>query len=349
MMRATKLICHLNLFGVAMLVFLCGKSLQANEDVYAAPSVEELRQAIDEWLDFKGLGQSPINEAIEPYWQFQSKPSQEELFDALMRTFYLADDDVRNLVDRCREVQYGTEALQIKTPTTERSASEPLLGNNVKYFLARHLSTLTAYNEAVELFEQIDPSHIVDPSGYFFHRSVCEHHLLMKEKGLQSLDTLLNHTEDLPIRYRTLGELMQDDLSGVKEKSLGEVARQMKDVERRLNLNRTDEDVQEVENKIVATLDDLIKKLEDQQQQSQSSGAGSGSSAPSQGAQESYLGGIKGEGLTDKKKLGNKDNWGDLPPKSREAAKNMLDRQFPAHYRQAVEEYLKKLAERPAP
>lgn len=348
-MKTTNFIQHLGLLVATIVFSNFAVTAQANEDVYAAPTSEELREAVDEWLAYKGLSQSPVSEAIEPYWQFASKPSPEQLFDALMRTFYLADNDVRDLVDRCREVQYGTEALQLKLPTTEQSAAEPLLGNNVKYFLARHLSTLTAYNEAVQLFEQIDPSHIVDPSGYFFHRSVCEHHLLMKAEGLQSLDTLLNHTEDLPTRYRTLGELMLEDLQGVKEKSLGEVARQMKDVERRLNLNRTDEDVQEVENKIVATLDDLIKKLEDQQQQSQSSGAGSGSSAPSQGADESYLGGIQGEGLTDNKKLGNKDNWGDLPPKSREAAKNMLDRQFPAHYRQAVEEYLKKLAERPAP
>ena len=47
--------------------------------------------------------------------------------------------------------------------------------------------------------------------------------------------------------------------------------------------------------------------------------------------------------------MGHKDNWGNLPPKAQAAAKNMLDRQFPPHYRQAVEEYLKKLADREAP
>ncbi len=324
-------------------------SLFANEEVYSAPSQEELRASVEEWLAFKGLGQSPVVDAVEPFLKFENNPQSDELFDALMRTLYLADDDVRALVDQCRDLRYGPEVLQLKAPTTERTATEPLLGHNVKYFLARHLSMLTAYNEAVELFRTIDPSYVVDPAGCLFYQSVCEHHLLMREDGLESLDALLNRTENLPIRYQKLGELMLQDLEGVKEKSLGEVARQMKDVQRRLDLNKTDEDVQEVENKIVETLDELIKKLEDQQQQQQASGGGSGSSAPNQGANDTYLGGVKGEGLTDKKDIGNKDNWGDLPPKAREAAKNMLDRQFPSHYRQAVEEYLKKLADRPAP
>lgn len=336
--------------AAALVAVLVSPPAMATDDVYSAPSVDELRTAVDDWLAFKGLSQSPAVDAVEPFWQFESKPNSEELFDALMQTFYLADDDVRKLVDQCRDLRYHPEVLQLAAPTSERSASEPLLGNNVKYFLARHLSMLSAYNEAVELFQQIDTNYVVDPAGCLFYRSVCEHHLLLREDGAESLDALLNRTESVPVRYEKLGELMLQDLQGVKEKSLGEVARQMRDVQRRLNLNRTDEDVQVVENKIVETLSDLIKQLEDQQQQQQQqSSGGSGSSAPQQGAKDSYLGGVKGEGLTDKKDTGHKDNWGDLPPKAREAAKNMLDRQFPAHYRQAVEEYLKKLADRPAP
>lgn len=341
--------CLTSLCTIALIAIIPSTSVIANEDVYAAPTTSELRTAVDEWLTYKNLGQSPAVDAIEPFWKFDGEPAPEQLFDALLKTFYLADSEVRSLVDQCRELNYSPDLQDLQAPSTQRLSTEPLLVHNVTYFLARHLSMLTAYNEAIDLFQQIDPHYVVDPAGYLFYRAVCEHHLLLRESGLESLDALLNRTEDIPVRYQMLGELMLQDLQSIKEKSLPEVARQMKDVERRLNLNRTDEGVQEVENKIVATLDDLIKQLEDQQQQSQSSAGGSGSSAPQQGANDSYLGGIKGEGLTDKKDIGNKDNWGDLPPKVREAAKNMLDRQFPAHYRQAVEEYLKKLADRPAP
>jgi hypothetical protein len=241
--------------------------------------------------------------------------------------------------------------LQLSLPAPERDRDEPLLAHNVRYFLARHLTLLTAYGEALSIFQQIDPHYVVDPAGCLFHRAVCEHHLLMKEPGLKTLRILLNQTEAVPTRYRKLGELMQRDLEEVHAKTLGEVARQMKDVERRLNLEQTDEGTQKVEEKILATLDELIKKLEDQQKNSSSSSAGSQSpsQAPTNPANESYIGGVKGEGLTDKRDAGHKDHWGDLPPKAREAAKNMLDQQFPAHYRQAVEEYLKKLADRPAP
>lgn len=333
---------------VMLAILLTNIASASSDDVYAAPTLTELKLSVAAWLEREGLGQSPAVDAIGPFWEFESEPTAEQLFNALLQSFSLVDDDVRALVDQCREFEYRPDLVDLDLPSTKRTAEVPLLGHNVRYFVARHLSLLTAYNEAVQLFHEIDPNYIVDPAGYFFYRSVCEHHLLMRDDGLQTLETLLNRTENVPLRYRKLGELMLTDLQDVPEKSLAEVARQMKDVERQLKLNRTDEDVQEVERKIVETLDELIQQLEQQQQQMQAAASGSGSSAPQNAAQDTYLGGIRGEGLTDKKDIGNKDNWGDLPPKAREAAKNLLDRQFPAHYRQAVEEYLKKLADRPA-
>lgn len=322
----------------------------SSTDVYAAPSAADLKVAVFAWIQQQNLVDSPVMDAIAPSWQFEDKPSPEVLFDTLMRTFYLADDQTRALVDSCRNWKYSPALLQVQLPSSARDREEPLLTHNVRYFLARHLTLLTAYNDALAIFDSINPKYVVDPAGCLFHRAVCEHHLLMKEQGLKTLQLLQNQTQDVPTRYRKLAELMEPDLQEVQEKTLGEVARQMKDVERRLSLQQTDAGVQEVEEKIIATLDELIKKMEDQQKQSSSSAGGGGAGgAPSNPAGDSYLGGIKGPGQTDKKEIGHKDHWGDLPPKAREAAKNMLDQQFPAHYRQAVEEYLKKLAERPAP
>ncbi|MCA8996545.1 MAG: hypothetical protein KDA80_06165, partial [Planctomycetaceae bacterium] len=260
-----------------------------------------------------------------------------------------ADEDVRALVDAC-DWNVSPTLLSLQVPSGTRDRSEPLLTNNVRYFLGKHLTMLSAYNEALELLKGVDLHYVVDPAGCLFQKAVCEHHLLIREDGLKTLDLLTNRTEAVPVRYEKLAALMREDLESVEEESLSEVARQMKDVERRLSLGKTDDGVQEVEEKIIATLDKLIKQMEDQQQQqSSSSAAGSGSASPSKGAEDSYLGGVRGRGETDKKDLGHKDNWGDLPPKAKEAAKNLLDRQFPPHYRQAVEEYLKKVADRPAP
>ncbi|WP_437187522.1 hypothetical protein SH668x_000919 [Planctomicrobium sp. SH668] len=317
--------------------------------VFAPPSAEDLKAEVMSWLQHRQLLQSPVMDAVAPSWEFSAKPSGEQLFDTLMRTYYIADDQTRSLVDGCRNWAYTPALARLQLSMSGREQQEPLLTNNVRYFLARHLTLLTAYNEAHEIFQTIDPQYVVDPAGCFFHRAVCEQHLLMKEDGLKSLQILQNQTQDVPVRYRKLAELMEADLSGVEEKTLGEVARQMRDVERRLSLEQTDEGVQEVEEKIIATLDELIKKMEDQQKQSSSSSAGSAGGAPNDPATESYVGGVKTPGETDKREIGHKDHWGDLPPKAREAAKNMLDQQFPSHYRQAVEEYLKKLADRPAP
>ncbi len=285
-----------------------GPQPSGKNDVYAPPSPAALKAQVQEWIEQQGLAHTPIVDAIAPSWEFEQSPSVEMLFDTLLRTFYLADDATRKLVDSCRSWNYSAELLQVQLPDAARDRQEPLLTNNVRYFLARHLTLLTAYNDALKVFEQIDPHYVVDPAGCLFHRAVCEQHLLLKEQGQKTLNLLLNQTQDVPLRYRKLAELMQDDLQGVQEKSLGEVARQMKDVERRLNLEQTDNGVQQVEEKIIATLDELIKQMEDQQNQSSSSAGGQSSSQPpTKPADQSYVGGIK------------------------------------------VEEYLKKLADRPAP
>ena len=49
-----------------------------------------------------------------------------------------------------------------------------------------------------------------------------------------------------------------------------------------------------------------------------------------------------------KKDIGHKSGWGDLPPKEREEALQQMGRDFPAHYRDAIEEYFRKLATEPA-
>ncbi|MEX0587124.1 MAG: hypothetical protein WD176_10800, partial [Pirellulales bacterium] len=156
----------------------------------------------------------------------------------------------------------------------------------------------------------------------------------------------------VPVRYATVAGLMQADLEALQENSLSEVARQMRDVERRLTLGRAGQQVQRVEERIVTTLDAIIEKIEQQQGGGGGGGGQSqGEQSPNQpptGAKDSYVGGIKGKGEVDPEKLGHKDGWGDLPDKTQAAAKELINQQFPFHYRQAVEEYLKRIAQRAA-
>ncbi|MCA9015894.1 MAG: hypothetical protein KDA77_11235, partial [Planctomycetaceae bacterium] len=78
---------------------------------------------------------------------------------------------------------------------------------------------------------------------------------------------------------------------------------------------------------------------------SSSSGAGAGSSSsPDGGTDESRVKGQIAPGEVDKKKLANNGGWGQLPPKKQASAKNIINRNFPSHYRKAIEKYFKKLA-----
>lgn len=147
-----------------------------------------------------------------------------------------------------------------------------------------------------------------------------------------------------------VAKLMQRDLQETEEETLGSVSRLMRDSERRLDLGRGGQKVQKVQDEIVATLDDLIKKAE--QQQSGGGGSGSGQNNSNQSgspAEDSTLKGATAPGEVDQKELKKQGGWGSLPPKEEARAKNLLNKEFPVHYQQAVEQYFKKLANRRAP
>jgi len=339
--------------GVAALALLSLLAFRADAvQVATAPPLDALKSQLDGWLAPQ-LGAKPeLRQAVDELWISADKslnPSQRA--DLLLRAFYLADPEVRDLVESC---SMGDPGLTLRDfPALSSRHDEPLFTNNVRAFYARFLATATLYEESLDVYRQVDLSHLADPATALFYKAVCEHALLLKTDGLVTLGKLLDETEAVPPRYRALGELMKGDFEKLEEKSLAEVASQMNDVRRRLTLGRAGEKVQRVEDQIIVTLDEIIKKREDEQNSSSGGGSGkaSGQMKPSGGspADDSYLGGIKGKGLTDKKDIGHKDNWGDLPEKKQAAAKGMLENQFPGHYRLAVEQYLKRLAERTAP
>jgi hypothetical protein len=146
-----------------------------------------------------------------------------------------------------------------------------------------------------------------------------------------------------------VASLMQFDLEALRDQSLDEVARKMTDVERRLGLGRTGEKVQKKEDEIIVTLDELIKKIEEQQGGGGGGGgAGGNSNRSSSPAQDSSIKGSTAPGKIDPKKFANEKEWGDLPPRARAKAKDELARKFPAHYKDAIENFTKQAANRPA-
>jgi hypothetical protein len=247
--------------------------------------------------------------------------------------------------------QPGASFRALPKPFLTQDESDEFLTVHLRLFYARALTQATLYDEALAEFSRIDPAKVVDPATCLFYRAVCEHQLLRKKEGLATLDKLLHKTEGVAEPYAQVAALMQDELSSLDDQSLSGVSRKMQDSERRLDLGRSGQRVQKVQDEIIESLDEIIKKRQaqlDRQQSQAQQQRGNDSNRSNRPAEDSMIKGATAPGNVDpntKKKPG---SWGGLPPKAATEAENRLNREFPSNYRRAVEEYFKKLAKSPA-
>lgn len=217
--------------------------------------------------------------------------------------------------------------------------------SNLLLYGGRALVRQGYFDEAISLLDKVEFNETVDPASYLFFRATAEHQLVKIEDVRATLHRLLSHGQPLPIRFENLARLMQADVAEVKPDTLGHIARQMSDAQRRLDLGRADDHSQQVQREIVEALDRLIDKIEEQQRQQQQQQQQAQSDPSQSPMEETQPGGdLKGEGKVDIRDIGNQAGWGDLPPKERERVMQEIGRDFPAHYRDLIEEYLRRLA-----
>jgi hypothetical protein len=292
------------------------------------------------WLDATKPAADVRGKADAIWSGLAARAAEDDLLVRLARTFALVNHDAAKLVALCSEPR-----SQLAVPP-ERwlrdGGAAPLVTNNLRLLFARWLVEQSLYDEAMEQLAGLKPSDVVAPASLLFYQSVVYHALLNKESGLKSIDVLLQGADAVPRRYTALAQLMQDDLQGLEEGTLDHIARRMEDIHRRLDLGRAGPKVRKVEKGVIESLDKLIKKKEEeQQQQEQQSGESTRSTRPADASRP--MGG-KGRGEVTKKDIGSKSGWGDLPPKEREEAMQQIGRDFPAHYRDAIEQYFRRLA-----
>ena len=182
---------------------------------------------------------------------------------------------------------------------------------------------------------------------YWFYRAVCEHQLFQKEacaKSLDQLDALAEKPDfELPARFSALSRLMRKDQETLKDESLEMISRRMKGVERQLGHGNGDEKVQKSEEEIVEMLDNMIEELEEQAKKMQKRMQSSLKSGKPMG--DAKITGGKGPGNVTRRDLDFSKAWGSLPEKEREEVLQQLGRDFPPHYRDAIEQYFKRMAE----
>lgn len=318
---------------------------EKSDQVFSPPAAEDVRSKVVAWLAMQdGLTDEQRRAALAPWANVPEQESAIALQDRLIQTFALAHEPTRALVEATR-----LEKPSLLAPEADflDEVDDEFHAQNVRAYLGRYLVQMRMYDEAQWNFEEVDPALVVDPATLLFHRAVCEQQLLQRDEGMATLKALLENTEAVPARYRTVATLMQYELQSLRPDSLDEVSRLMSDVERRLDLGRAGQRVQKREERIVAVLDKIIEKLE---QQSGGGGGGGGgqdgkgdkkSGSP---AQTSKIMGGKGPGDVDEKGGEKREQWGFLPEKEETKVNNLLDENFPPQYRRAIEKFNKNVS-----
>lgn len=303
------------------------------------PDSKRVSDAVVQWID-----QQPdaLREQARRRWQADDG-SSDDLIDSVLETAFLLSADVRNVIESATADDWQSVESALETLDLPEVAS-----TNVRQFIARMFVMLGATGEAELALAETNEALSADPDALVFLRAVCLHARLDKEAGIPTLDRLLDPSSEVAERYRALARLMKQDLDDLDDNELAQTARQMRDLQKQLQRGKSGKKTQEQEREILQRLDKMIEKLQQQQQQMQAQGGGAPGGTPDKPAEEGGVGGQKAPGEVDRKALGRTDGWGNLPEKARTDARNLINRKFPSHYRRAVEEYLKKLADRPA-
>ena len=313
----------------------------AGPATWKPPGWDQLRAQVLAWLESTDAD-AETRQRVAQRWP-ESEPTEiPDQLAWLIETFALADSNVAAMNDA-----QATQAVKRTSPATDwlvGGTTPKFVADNCRLHLGRWAVQQQLYDEAFEHMDGLTTDAVADPAGLLFYQAVARQRLLQKQPALESLGRLLEGSEHVPRRYLAIAELMRADLESLEPDSLDHIARRMDDIRRRLQFGRADEKVQKIESGVIESLDKLIEKAQrEQQQQQQQAGTPSGNQAVQPAPDSRILPG-RGPGEVTKKDIGQESGWGNMPPKQREAALQQIGREFPAHYRDAVEQYFRRLA-----
>lgn len=305
---------------------------------------DEVHSDLQAWLDTQQFS-SEQRAAVEACWQ-RHEQNQLPTLESLASCLAVVRPDVAELAQAVRQPRQSWQVPAFACLDDNQLA--PWIRQNLNLLYGRWLANHDYFEEAQERLQPLAAADVIDPPMLMFYRGVVAYRLVDKATCAAQLQPLVDHRDQVPRRYVAVAQLMLADIQPVKPDTLDEVARIMDRIRLRLNNARAGKLVRTEEEQVIAKLDKMIEKIEEQlQQQQQQSGGGAGtpgSNQPTQPAQQSIAGGPKGPGDVDPKATGTATDWGNLPPKEREAALQQLGKDVPSHYRDVIEEYFRTLA-----
>lgn len=319
----------------------------ARPATWQIPAREAVAARLEAWIDGPTVAADRRGPAREAWARRGADPAV-DLLDAVMATVAEADP-------RCLPVLSVVAATPGVPPVTaavlpawvDDPATDPFERDVVRSWLGRELVRQARYDDGLALLSGLDPLASVDPAGLLFHTAACQHWLVRTEEALVTVDRLLERAGEIPVRYERVARLLRADLASLEDESLDHIARRMRDITRRLGQGRAGPVTRGVQDGVIESLDKLIAKLQEQQDQQSGGGgsaSGSGNSGGGKPMEDSRIAGAQGAGEVTRRDLGDGEGWGNLPPHEREQALQQIGREFPAHYREAIEQYFKRLA-----
>lgn len=180
---------------------------------------------------------------------------------------------------------------------------------------------------------------------FFFYKAIA--HFKIKEYGLakRSAEQAFFY-KDLPERYEVVLTKLIEEIESEKSNpnKFNDIASDMKMIENRLENAKGGQKTQVIQKRVIAKLDEEIKKIEDEIKKDKSTGGSSASSSKVPGSDSAIIKEEppKGE-ISNKKLVQTTENWGKLPEKQKEAILVNREAQLPAHIREAAEGFSKAL------
>jgi hypothetical protein len=339
----------MNRFPIAILTLAIGLVVPCASMAQAPAAFDQIKglsfeQAREQALAYVKQVKKDDAAALKKAEELWNPVVERPLLERVVDTFTLVDVDAADLIQSVRNPE---SPAPTEVPDLLRDASRPaFVRDHLGLYFAKQLSLRKVHEQMLETVKLLgSPEQLADPATYYFVKAVADHKLQNKDAALRSIQRLLNSVENVPERYQVLANLMKMEMEGWKGEDLGYIARVMEDVARRLELARASKPTQIKEEEVIDKLDQLIKKMEEEQNKQKQPGPGGGSgpatNRPSNPADKPYTGGPRGQGRTDKELQRVMELWGKLPEKDKARALEQIKRQFPPQYQQIIDEFAK--------
>jgi len=256
---------------MAFLLVVAG-AVQANDQKSAfgaldSVSAEAAKVKLAGWLKEVGKSDPATVAKLDAIW----KENHRSVLDRVADSFALGDPVAAQLISEARDPLAPAPIVLPAVFKNEKASS--FYRANLALIYARALINRRVYEEALTTLKTFSPDQVVDPAAFLFHRAVCEHAMQQKPEASKTITRLLEEGAAIsPDRYKTVATLMLLDMHTWKDKDLGDIARKMDNIERRLDIARGGPETQRQQREVLNRLDELIKKLENQDKKKKKDG-----------------------------------------------------------------------------